>query len=242
MSDTPRDHKGVEPFIKASRRSEILAKLAAQAASLVLAANVGVGVAQASTKSSEVTKGHAETHAAGQTPRARTLRPGMVLANDTLPAAPLAKSSKDLTNDGPTPKGKETKETKDVKDVKDVKDTKDTKDTKDVKDTKDTKEGKDAKDTKETKETKEGKDAKDTKEVTTENKQLKEFKEEKETKESEDGKLPDLSPTAAVPVPTAYETEFAPLHVDGAIWAPLSDEAGGPRLKPATLLMRKPIV
>src|SRR5580658_10025898 len=215
MSDTPRDHKGVEPFIKASRRSEILAKLAAQAASLVLAANVGVGVAQASTKSSEVTKGHAETHAAGQTPRARTLRPGMVLANDTLPAAPLAKSSKDLTNDGPTPKGKETKETKDVKDVKDVK---------------------------ETKETKEGKDAKDTKEVTTENKQLKEFKEEKETKESEDGKLPDLSPTAAVPVPTAYETEFAPLHVDGAIWAPLSDEAGGPRLKPATLLMRKPIV
>jgi hypothetical protein len=106
MSDTPRDRKSVRPFIKASRRSEIVAKLAAEAASLALAT---IGAAQAADKSAEVAKGHAETHSTAEARKASMPMPGVILASDPDPSQPV--KTKEQAKDD-----KETKELKEAKD------------------------------------------------------------------------------------------------------------------------------
>jgi hypothetical protein len=234
MSDTPHDRKSVQPFIKASRRSEILAKLAAHATSLALASSFSMGVAQAGDKSEEVAKGHAEALHAGHAPKARVLRPGILLASDSnLPSAVQ----------------KQVKEGKDHKDVKDVKDVKDTKDVSDTKKIKEVKDGKDGKDFKDVFDGKLGKDGKDDKE-------RKEDKEAKEDKDVHDGKADsDVDPSVhpgfasdyseperAKPpsVESAPTAKQAVLRLDGALLTPLDHFDAS--LKPSTLLMRKPIL
>jgi hypothetical protein len=228
MSDTPCDHKTVQPFIKASRRSEIVAKLATQAASLALAASATIGAAQASNKSAEVTKGHAETHKSG------TLRPDIMLASNVLPNINSLNEDPEIiqkpVNDNPKTV-QDTKIARDTVQMKRLKEQQDkSKDIKESSDTKTTKEGK------EVKEDKDGKEASDSGGGGGDGKLVAE----------EDGLSPMLQPNHGYWQPTAFETgntrNLPVVRLDIAIWTPLTADVRAPKLKPATLLMRKPMV